>query len=161
MAKKLVKRAPKEKTTVPRRTTEDLVAELDNIKAQKKLLEDREKIIKKELDQVLEVEGARDDKGSYKLIVGDKLATKQARTSIKLNSDRAEEFFKTIGIWDDVVETKEVINEDLVEQALTSEAFSLDEFEAICDKKVTYAIVVTDYKPAEEDGGEMPLIQPN
>lgn len=158
MAKKLVK---KPKTTLTRRTPEDLVYELDSIKAQKKLLEQREKELKAQLDVVLETEGAKDDKGSFKLIVGDKLAVKQARTSIKLNNEKAEEFFKSIGIWEDVVETKEVINEDLVEQALVSEAFTMDEFEAICEKKVTYAILINEYKQEEESKEEMTLIETN
>lgn len=157
MAKKLVK---KSKTTLTRRTPEDLVYELDTLKAQKKILEQREKELKALLDEVLEAEGAKDDKGSYKLIVGDKLAVKQARTSIKLNNEKAEEFFKSIGIWEDVIETKEVINEDLVEQALVSEAFTMEEFETICDKKVTYAILVNEYKQ-EEAQEEMPLIETN
>lgn len=157
MAKKLVK---KTKTSIPRRTPDDIIAELESIKSQKKLLDDREKSIKKELEVILEAEGVKDDKGSFKLIVGNKLAVKQARTSIKLNNEKAESFFKELGIWDDVKEVKEVINEDLVEQAYTSEAFTAEEFEAICDKKVTYAIVVNDYKPAEDEE-EMPLIETN
>ena len=54
--------------------------------------------------------------GNFKLVVEDKLVQKQARKSVKLNREKAEEFFKSKGIWEEVIEIKEEINEDFVEQ---------------------------------------------
>ena len=148
----------KKKTTVVARSVEDVVHELTVLKDRKKDIEKREKELKEQLGTILEAEGVKDSKGSFKLVVGDKLAQKQARKSVKLNREKAEEFFKSIGIWDEVIEIKEEINEDSVEQALLAEKFTVDELEEITDIKVTYAIVINDYKPEEE---EMPEVQVN
>jgi len=148
----------KKKTTVVARSVEDLVYELTVLKDRKKDIEKREKELKDQLGQILEVEGIKDSKGSFKLVVGDKLAQKQARKSVKLNREKAEEFFKSIGIWEEVIEVKEEINEDFVEQALLAEKFTMEELEKITDIKVSYAIVINDYKPEEE---EMPEVQIN
>lgn len=145
----------KKKTKVVNRSVEDVVHELTALKDRKKDIEKREKELKEQLGEILEGEGIKDSKGSFKLVVGDKLAQKQARKSVKLNRDRAEEFFKSIGIWEEVVEIKEEINEDNVEQALLADKFTMDELETITDVKTTYAIVIADYKPEEE---EMPEV---
>ena len=148
----------KKKTTVVARSVEDVVYELTVLKDRKKDIEKREKELKEQLGTILEGEGVKDSKGSFKLVVGDKLAQKQARKSVKLNREKAEEFFKSIGIWDEVIEIKEEINEDYVEQALLAEKFTMEELEKITDIKVSYAIVINDYKPEEE---EMPEVQVN
>lgn len=148
----------KKKTTVVARSVEDLVHELTVLKDRKKDIEKREKELKGQLGTILEGEGVKDSKGSFKLVVGDKLVQKQARKSVKLNREKAEEFFKSIGIWEEVIEIKEEINEDYVEQALLADKFSMEELEKISDIKVTYAIVINDYKPEEE---EMPEVQVN
>lgn len=148
----------KKKTTVVARSAEDIVHELTVLKDRKKDIEKREKELKDQLGQILEAEGVKDSKGSFKLVVGDKLVQKQARKSVKLNREKAEEFFKSIGIWEEVIEVKEEINEDFVEQALLAEKFTMEELEKITDIKVSYAIVINDYKPEEE---EMPSVQVN
>lgn len=145
----------KKKTTVVARSVEDIVHELTVLKDRKKDIEKREKELKEQLGTILEGEGVKDSKGSFKLVVGDKLVQKQARKSVKLNREKAEEFFKSIGIWEEVIEIKEEINEDFVEQALLAEKFTMEELEEITDIKVSYAIVINDYKPEEE---EMPII---
>lgn len=154
MAKTTLK---KKKTSVPTRSVEEVVSELTIIKDQKKLIEQREKELKDILGEILEGEGVKDSKGSFKLVVGDKLAQKQARKTVKLNRERAEELFKSLGIWEEVVEIKEEINEDAVEQALLADKFSMEQLEDITDVKTTYAIVLGDYKPEEDE--EMPLIK--
>lgn len=148
----------KKKTKVVARSVDDVVYELTALKDRKKDIEKREKELKEQLGQILEGEGIKDSKGSFKLVVGDKLAQKQARKSVKLNREKSEEFFKSIGIWDEVIEIKEEINEDSVEQALLAEKFTMEELEDITDIKVTYAIVINDYKPEDE---EMPDVQVN
>jgi len=145
----------KKKTTVVARSVEDIVHELTVLKDRKKDIEKREKELKEQLGTILEAEGVKDSKGNFKLVVGDKLVQKQARKSVKLNREKAEEFFKSIGIWDEVIEIKEEINEDYVGQALFADKFSMEELEEITDIKVTYAIVINDYKPEEE---EMPIV---
>lgn len=151
----MVKAKLKKKTTVVARSVEDVVHELTALKDRKKDIEKREKELKEQLGIILEGEGVKDSKGSFKLVVGDKLAQKQAKKSVKLNREKAEEFFKSIGIWDEVIEIKEEINEDSVEQALLAEKFTMEDLEKITDIKVSYAIVINNYKPEEE---EMPIV---
>lgn len=139
----------KKKVTAPTRSAQEVVTELDNLKQNKKLIEKRETELKKELTSILEREGAKDDKGNIKLVVGDKLAQIQARKSVKLNKDRAEEFFRAKGLWAEVIDTVEVINEGYVEQALLNEKFSMQELEEITDVKVVPALVLSNYKPEE------------
>jgi len=148
------------KTKMPTRKPEDIVAELESLKAKKKEIEKREKTLKADLGVILERDGIKTSTGSFNLVIGDKLVQKQARKTMKLNPEKAEQFFKEIGIWEEVTETKQIINEDFVEQAFHNEKFTADELEAITDIKTVYAIVITDYKP-EDTEEEMPEIIPN
>lgn len=140
-------RKPKAK---PTRDVAEIINELEVLKAQKKIIESRDKELRAILGDIAESTGTIDNKGSYKLVVGDKVLQKQARKSVKLNKDRAEKFFRELGIWNEVIETVEVINDDFVEQQYLAEAFSADDLEAITDVKVVYAVAVTDYVPEEE-----------
>jgi hypothetical protein len=149
-------------TKMPTRSLYQVLHELDQLKAQKKLIEERETALKADLTVYLEAEGVKDSKGSFNIITEldgkPKLAQKQARKTIKLNPEKAEVLFKEKGIWEEVTETKVVINEDFVEQAYTSEKITADELEAISDIKTTFAIVVMDYKPETPAEEEMPEV---
>jgi hypothetical protein len=144
------------KGTMTSRNPESIINELETLKANKKLIEKREEELKKELGVILEAEGTKDNKGSFNLIIGDIKAQKQARKTVKLNPEKAEELFKELGIWKDVTETKTVIKDDLVEQAVVDEKLSMDDLEKVTDIKVTYAIVIGKYEPEQD---EMPEIK--
>ena len=132
-----------------------LVNEIENIKAQKKLLEAREKELKDKLKAVVQEKGAKDQNGSFKLIVEDKLVQCQARKTVKLNQTLAREILEAKGLWDEVKEVKESVNEDLLAQIYTQEKITSEELEGMTDTKIVYAMVITDYKQEDE---EMPLI---
>lgn len=133
-----------------------IVNELEELKAKKKLIETREKDLKEKLKTIVTKEGAKDQNGSYKLVVGDKLAQCQARKTVKLNQKVAEELLKAKGLWDEVKEVKETVNEDLLAQIYTEEKITSEDLEGMTDTKIVYAMVITDYKPEED---EMPLIE--
>jgi ribosomal protein S9 len=159
--KKLVakKKVTKEKVTrMPSRKPEDILAELVKVKANIKMLEEREKELKADLGVYVEGEGIQTQTGSINLIIGDKLAQKQARKSVSLDSEKAEALFKELKIWKDVIQTKEVIDDNLVEQAFLNNKITQDQLESITKIKLSYALVIKDYKP-EEDSEEMPLIK--
>ena len=160
LGKASLKKKEATKTNMPTRKPEDIVLELESLKAKKKEIEEREKTLKADLGVILEREGIKTSTGSFNLVIGDKLVQKQARKTMKLNPEKAEQFFKEIGIWEEVTETKQIINEDFVEQAFHNEKFTADELEAITDIKTAYAIVIADYKP-EATEEEMPEIIPN
>lgn len=123
-----------------------LLAEMEKVKESKKLLDSREKELKARILEFVSSDGVKDSKGSTKLVHGDKLIQNQARVSVKLNANKAEDYFREIGIWDKVSETKEVINEDYVEQAILEELITPEELETLVDKKVTYALVISKYE---------------
>ena len=74
----------------------------------------------------------------------------QVRKSVKLNHDKAKAFLLGIGLYEQVVETKEVINEDKVEQLLINGDISDEDLESIVDIKTTYSVSVTE-RQVEED----------
>ena len=156
MAKKVLKKLTKKvikksaDVAMPVRSAEDILYELEKLRSRKKDMDKREKILKADLGIILEGEGVKDSKGTFKLLVGNILAQKQARKSVKLNPEKSEKFFKSIGIWEEVIETKEILNESYVEQALTNEKFTMEELEAITDVKTTYAILFAEYKPEDD-----------
>lgn len=127
-----------------------LVDEFNTLKKNKKLLDTREKELKKQIDSYVSINGAKDNKGSFKMVLGDMLVQKQARSKVSLNLEKAEERLREIGIWEDVIETKEIINEDYVEQAYNEGKLSDTDLDYITDVKVSHAILVGEYKPAEE-----------
>lgn len=131
-------------------TLTSLLGEMEKVKSSKKLLDEREKELKKRILEFVSEGGVKDSKGSTNLIHGDKLVKNQARVSVKLNENRAEDYFREIGIWDRVCETKEIINENYVEQAILDGVLTAEELETLVDKKTTYALVISDYKPEEE-----------
>jgi hypothetical protein len=137
---------------------EELVSELDGIKEKQKLLEGRATKLKNELGLKLEKVGVKDDKGSYAYILGDRIIRKEARKSIKLNEQEAEDLFKAMKIWRKVTETKTTINEDLVEQAVSSGLLKEEQLESVCDIKTTYAITFRKNEP-QKNSEEMPEVQ--
>lgn len=137
----------KPKQTVSLQT---LLAEMDKVKETKKLLDTREKELKTLILEYVSKEGVKDSNGSVKLVFGDRLVNNQARKSVKLNESRAEDFFRDLGIWDKVSETKEVLNENYVEQAVLEGLITTDDLESLVDIKTTYALVISKYTPEEE-----------
>lgn len=137
----------KPKQTVSLQT---LLAEMDKVKETKKLLDTREKELKTLILEYVSKEGVKDSNGSVKLVFGDRLVNNQARKSVKLNESRAEDFFRGLGIWDKVSETKEVLNENYVEQAVLEGLITTDDLESLVDIKTTYALVISKYTPEEE-----------
>ena len=131
--------------------------ELWRIKEQKKLLEKREDELKARVGSLLEKSAYKDTKGSYVSKINidgqDKIVKKEARKSTKLNAEKAEEYFRAHKLWDFVSESKQVINEDYVEQAFNQGKVPMKDLEKISDTKVNYAIVVKDYDPKEEIEG--------
>ena len=144
---------PKHKARIKSRTTatslESLLAEMERVKESKKLLDAREKELKSRILEFVTKDGVTDPKGSTRLVYGDKLVQNQARVSVKLNNNKAEDYFREIGIWDKVSETKEIINEDYVEQAVLEGLLTAEELETLVDKKVTYALVISKYEEEE------------
>lgn len=141
------------KTKIPTRSVEDIVEELVKLKERKKDIEKREKQLKKDLEIILVHEGRKDSKGNTSMIVGNRLAQRQARKSVKIDKEKAEIFFKARNLWDKVSRIEEVLDEDAIEQLFIEGKISAEDLETITDVKTTYAIIIKDYKQEE-----MPII---
>lgn len=141
------------KTKIPTRSVEDIVEELVKLKERKKDIEKREKQLKKDLETILVHEGRKDSKGNTSMIVGNRLAQRQARKSVKIDKEKAEIFFKARNLWDKVSRIEEVLDEDAIEQLFIEGKISAEDLETITDVKTTYAIIIKDYKQEE-----MPII---
>lgn len=134
-----------------------IAEELNHVKEMKKDLEARETDLKNELGKLLEENCYKDSKGSYitKIEIDgkEKVVKKECRKRPKLNAERAEEYFRAHKLWDFVTEKREVINESYVEQAVLQGKMSAKDLESITDMNTSYAIVIRDYKPEDEEEG--------
>lgn len=137
------------KTKIPTRSVEDIVEELVKLKERKKDIEKREKQLKKDLETILVHEGLKDSKGNISMIVGNRLAQRQARKSVKIDKEKAEQIFKERNLWDKVVKIEEVLDEDAIEQLFIEGKLSPEDLESITKTKTTYAIIIKDYKQEE------------
>lgn len=127
-----------------------LVRQLDKIKQEKKALDKRESEIKEQLRTFVIDYGAKNDKGSFNIILGDKVISNNRRITSKLNQDKAVEVFKNLGLLKEVSEVKSIVVEDLVEQLILQEKVPKDILDDIMDVKESFAFTMNDYKEEDE-----------
>ena len=128
-----------------------LVRQLDKIKQEKKALEKRESELKDQLRSFVMDYGARNDRGSFNIVLGDKVVSNTRRITSKLNQDKAVEVFKNLGLLKEVSEVKSVVVEELVEQLILQEKVPKDILDDIMDVKESFAFTLNDYKEEDED----------
>ena len=136
----------------------DYVQEYTDLSKQEKAIKKRKDELAKYIKEHAQQNGVKDSNGSSYMSNDRFVFGSQARKSIKLNQDRAKEFLLSQGLYEQVVEVKESINEDKVEQLLQRGLMTTDDLEAIVDVKVTYAIDVKE-KEVEQTPEEMPEVQ--
>ncbi|MBO8161059.1 MAG: hypothetical protein H0Z24_05435 [Thermosipho sp. (in: Bacteria)] len=131
-----------------------LINEYNELKEKEQLIKKRKKEIADKIKEYAVQNGVKDDNGSYykeedKFIIGS-----QARKTVKLNQEKAKEFFLEKGLYKEVVVVKEEIDEDKVEKLLEEGKISYDELENLVTVKTTYAVFI---KEREEE--EMPEVE--
>ena len=136
----------------------EFVQEYTDLSKQEKAIKKRKDELAKYIKEHAQQNGVKDSNGSSYMSNDRFVFGSQARKSIKLNQDRAKEFLLSQGLYEQVVEVKESINEDKVEQLLQQGLITTDDLEAIVDVKVTYAIDVKE-KEVEQSPEEMPEVQ--
>lgn len=136
----------------------EFVQEYTDLSKQEKAIKKRKDELAKYIKEHAQQNGVKDSNGSSYMSNDRFVFGSQARKSIKLNQDRAKEFLLSQGLYEQVVEVKESINEDKVEQLLQQGLITTDDLEAIVDVKVTYAIDVKE-KEVEQTPEEMPEVQ--
>lgn len=143
------------KKKIVERNIENLVEEYDNLSSQMKLLDAKKKELSNEIKKIAQATGTKDDKGSFYMENDNYVWGSIARKSISLNRTKAEDLFKSMGVWADVIVIKEEIDEDKVETLVAEERLSFDELESITDVKVVYSVSVKQKDKVEE----MPEVQ--
>jgi hypothetical protein len=185
---KLKRKAKKEAPSLNKTSAENYQLELYTIKQQKKQLEAREKELAGLLAPFMEQHFKPSPKGHFLFSTVDSKGNKihlqrQARRKVTLNEERAKAFLKKNGLWEEAVEVKEkladeitqdqiievmknngfgdfideeeVINEEWLEQLVTSGKIEMKDFETLCDINTTYAMTyIDDSKLQKEDGAD-------
>ena len=126
------------------------VQEYNELRKQESLLKKRKDELAKLIKEHANEHGTKDSTGSSYCESDKFVFGSQVRKSVKLNHDKAKAFLLGIGLYEQVVETKEVINEDKVEQLLINGDISDEDLESIVDIKTTYSVSVTE-RQVEED----------
>ena len=128
-----------------------MLTEYESLRAQKKIIEDRMKVLAEQIKADAEKVGVKDDKGSFYAENEYFIYGKQCKKSVSFNQEKALSFFKDRG-YTDCIDTVEVINEEAVEGHINTGDISFEELEEITVTKVTYAI---DLKKKED----MPVVE--
>ena len=126
------------------------VQEYNELRKQESLLKKRKDELAKLIKEHASEHGTKDSTGSSYCESDKFVFGSQVRKSVKLNHDKAKAFLLGVGLYEQVVETKEVINEDKVEQLLINGDISDEDLESIVDIKTTYSVSVTE-RQVEED----------
>ena len=126
------------------------VQEYNELRKQESLLKKRKDELAKLIKEHASEHGTKDSTGSSYCESDKFVFGSQVRKSVKLNHDNAKAFLLGVCLYEQVVETKEVINEDKVEQLLINGDISDEDLESIVDIKTTYSVSVTE-RQVEED----------
>lgn len=102
--------------------------------------------LKKSLSDIVDGEGQPDEKGNLWMVAGEHQCKREKRLSISLDEPRAEEWARSVGIWDDV----KVVTEKLDLDKLMATCWENQEYREIIDgmfqEKVTWAFKVIEGK---------------
>lgn len=91
-----------------------LVTEYQDLKSMVDKYTTRLNSLKKELSDQVDLYGHEDEKGSKWLPLGVCQLKRERRAGVSFDSDAAEKWAHSKGLWDEVVETIEVVSEDKV-----------------------------------------------
>lgn len=126
---------------------ETLLKDYAYLRDQEKLIRKRKEELAKEIKEYVTKNGAKDSKGSYYSENESFIYGSQAKKSIKINEDKAKNFFESKGLLDRVITTVEQVDEMKIEQLIAEGEISPDDIEEIVDIKVSYSL---DVRPKEE-----------
>lgn len=121
------------------------ISEYAKIKASIDVMDSRAKELRERIFEALDQDGYEDDKGNIQLdleqpIDGITRLEKQRRTTRKLNEPRAEMIIDSLGIADEVYETKRVLNEDALMAAFYEDKISEEQLDEMFPVNVTWAL---------------------
>ena len=126
------------------------VHEYDSLRSQKKKLDDRMKVLAKEIKDYAALNGVKDDKGSYLAEDNNYMYGSQCKKSISLNPERVLEYFKNNKL-DDFIRTKEFVPDEDVERLSSEGKISFEDLEKLCDTKTSYSVLVKKKEEVEAE----------
>ena len=131
----------------------DLALRYNTLGKQQKLLKAEADKIKVKLDKYLD-NLERDTLGNKYFQAGDLLVKRELRTKNSLNIERATEYFKRIGKFEEVAEYNLSFNEGVIEGYIKDEncEMDIDDLKAITDSKESYATVFPKKIESNEEG---------
>ena len=113
------------------------------LKEQISFLQDRQKEIKSRLSDAVKEIGEVDGRGHITLELEDGIKiTNQRRESRTLDEDLAKNLLKEKGIYEECIQTVEVIQEDAIMAAVYKGQLTESEVDAMFPTKVTYAFLL-------------------
>lgn len=127
----------------------EALREYDSIRTQEKALAERKKFLADFIKNYATTNGTKDQNGSFYAEDDRFKFGSQVKKSVSLNFDRAKKFFTDKKLWDKVVVITESISEEKVEELIVAGEISVEEFEPLCDTKVSYSIDVKEKKQEE------------
>lgn len=130
----------------------NLAVEYNQLSKMQKDLEKRRKEISELLKDNADKVGTADANGSYYVDEFPIIFGKMAKHTVKLNEEKARDFFTEKGFLDSVLSTKEFIDESKIEKLLGDEIIKIEDLEKFMDDKVSYSVHVSEKKeePKEE-----------
>lgn len=127
-----------------------LAQEYSDISKQVKALNDRKKALADKLKEGAELEGIKDDRGSFYIDGSNFVIGKVSKKSFSINEGKATPLLKEKGIYEECIDIIEVINTDKIQKAVDSELLTLDEVESITDIKTSYSVSVKEKEEMPE-----------
>lgn len=118
------------------------------LRGQKQQLETRMKELSELLKSGATDYGVKNSTGSSYCEYDEVIVGSMAKKSVRLNEDKAIKFFKGKKLYKQVVETKEYISEEKIEQLLANSVITEEDVQSFMDVKTTYSL---DVKKVEKE----------
>lgn len=106
--------------------------------------------LKKELNTMVESEGFIDDRGHQWLDAGGFQLKRERRVSVVFDDQFAEQWAKEKGVWDQVKEVREFVNEDQLLAIAWDDEEMKEDLDKFYSKKETYAFKVVEGRSYDE-----------
>ena len=107
--------------------------------------------LKKELTKRIEEEGFFDDRGNQWLDAGDFQLKRERRVTVSFNELFAEEWAKKRGVWDQVKEVQEVVNEDQLLAVVWDDEDMKHDLDNFYTRRENFAFKVIEGKSYDEE----------
>lgn len=126
-----------------------LLEEYVALREQSNTIKKRMSEISTEIKNYAEEFGVKNDSGSFYCENDKYVFGKQAKKSVNFDEDKAIDYF-TRKKFNDCLDTKVVINEDAVEERISTGDISYEDLESITTTKVSYAVDVKEKEVVED-----------